>query len=313
MKKINVFMFLIIATICNAQNYTFSTSFDNYVDLVNPISISNGEVWDDPTYQLLLPFDFQINGVIVNNLIINDGYINSSSISSTSDYLFAIGGVDLVDNSMGGETSASPIEYVIEGEIGSRIVKISWVNCGSWGDEDGTMFINFQVWLYETTNIIEYRYGPRLITDELLFYEDETGPIVGIATIDNEPPYNATSISLLTGNSNSPSVSVIAPVYLSGTPQESIVYKFAPTNLKKNEFDQNSIAIFPNPIIDFMTVSAKENINSIAIFNTLGQLVFEKKVNTSEEKIDLTALTSGNYIVKITSETSSKILKIIKQ
>lgn len=75
----------------------------------------------------------------------------------------------------------------------------------------------------------------------------------------------------------------------------------------------SEVTIFPNPIIDFMTVSAKENINSIAIFNTLGQLVLEKKLNTSEEKIDVTALTSGNYFVKINSETSSKVLKIIKQ
>lgn len=83
--------------------------------------------------------------------------------------------------------------------------------------------------------------------------------------------------------------------------------------LSVSDIDLKTIKISPNPIIDFMTVSANENINSIAIFNTLGQLVFEKKVNTSEEKIDLTALTSGNYIVKIISETSSKLLKIIKQ
>jgi hypothetical protein len=75
----------------------------------------------------------------------------------------------------------------------------------------------------------------------------------------------------------------------------------------------SEVSIFPNPIIDFMTISANENINSIAVFNVLGQLVFEKKVNAKEEKIDLTALTSGNYIVKINSETSSKVLKIIKQ
>ncbi|MCZ8198003.1 MAG: choice-of-anchor L domain-containing protein [Flavobacterium sp.] len=85
------------------------------------------------------------------------------------------------------------------------------------------------------------------------------------------------------------------------------------SSLKSTAFEMSNVSVSPNPIIDFMTVSAKENINSIAIFNTLGQLVFEKKVNTSEEKIDLTALTSGNYIVKITSETSSKVLKIIKQ
>ena len=85
------------------------------------------------------------------------------------------------------------------------------------------------------------------------------------------------------------------------------------TSLNSTAFEMSNVSVSPNPIIDFMTVSANKNFNSIAIFNTLGQLVFEKKVNTSEEKIDLTALISGNYIVKITSETSSKVLIIIKQ
>jgi hypothetical protein len=96
----------------------------------------------------------------------------------------------------------------------------------------------------------------------------------------------------------------------------SNIYHYYPNSALQNEsFEKlnSEVTIFPNPIIDFMTVSANENFSSIAIFNALGQLVFEKKVNAKEEKIDLTALTSGNYIVKINSETSSKVLKIIKQ
>jgi Secretion system C-terminal sorting domain len=85
------------------------------------------------------------------------------------------------------------------------------------------------------------------------------------------------------------------------------------TSLNSTAFEMSNVSVSPNPIIDFMTISANENFNSIAIFNAFGQLVLEKRVNAKEEKIDLSTLISGNYIVKITSETSSKVLKIIKQ
>lgn len=141
---------------------------------------------------------------------------------------------------------------------------------------------------------------------EVNFYESLSDATIGFNPIID--PANFTNIS------NPQNIYVRVESYISGCVGiTSFSIEVLDVLLAVTDFDMKNIRISPNPIIDFMTVSAKENINSIAIFNTLGQLVFEKKVNTSEEKIDLTALTSGNYIVKITSETSSKVLKIIKQ
>lgn len=141
---------------------------------------------------------------------------------------------------------------------------------------------------------------------EVNFYESLSDAIIGFNPITD--PVNFTNIS------NPQNIYVRVESYISGCVGiTSFSIEVLDVLLAVTDFDMKNIRISPNPIIDFMTVSANENINSIAIFNTLGQLVFEKKVNTSEEKIDLTALISGNYIVKITSETSSKVLKIIKQ
>ncbi|MDP2161232.1 MAG: T9SS type A sorting domain-containing protein [Flavobacterium sp.] len=78
------------------------------------------------------------------------------------------------------------------------------------------------------------------------------------------------------------------------------------------DVDLGKVTISPNPVVDYMTVAAKENFSSIVVFNALGQLVYQKKVTTNEEKVDLSALPSGNYIVKINSETASNVLKVIK-
>ena len=57
----------------------------------------------------------------------------------------------------------SPISYTTTGIAGSRICKIQVSNAGFYGEnnQNGTSvsFINYQLWLYETTNDIEFRYG----------------------------------------------------------------------------------------------------------------------------------------------------------
>jgi hypothetical protein len=104
--------------------------------------------------------------------------------------------------------------------------------------------------------------------------------------------------------------------YLGGRSTSSSIYGSIILSVQDSlsvlNFDLDKINITPNPVIDNTTIFAKENFNSIFIFNTLGQLVYEKKVNTNEEKIDLSKLTSGNYIVKIDAESGIKVLKIIK-
>lgn len=45
--------------------------------------------------------------------------------------------------------------------------------------------MNFQLWLYEGTNIIEYRYGPSSINNPKFSFEGSTGPHVSLLTSFN--------------------------------------------------------------------------------------------------------------------------------
>jgi hypothetical protein len=83
--------------------------------------------------------------------------------------------------------------------------------------------------------------------------------------------------------------------------------------LSTDGFNDLKINISPNPVIDFMIISSKENLDSLAIYNVLGQLVFKIATKSNQEKIDLSTLASGNYFVKINSNNNSKVVKIIKQ
>ena len=73
-----------------------------------------------------------------------------------------------------------------------------------------------------------------------------------------------------------------------------------------------STEIYPNPTIDKVNVvSYVAKINSIAIYNIHGQVVYSKEVNANAIKINTTTLSNGTYIMNIRSEKTTITRKLI--
>lgn len=59
------------------------------------------------------------------------------------------------------------------------------------------------------------------------------------------------------------------------------------------------LSIYPNPTADFVKLgNAAEAVSKVQLYNTQGRLILEAKPD-SDNRVDLTRLTTGNYIVKI--------------
>ena len=68
--------------------------------------------------------------------------------------------------------------------------------------------------------------------------------------------------------------------------------------------------MYPNPTADFITIKAKTAISNVKIYSTLGRLV---KDVTAENRIDVSDLSAGYYIVKIKDELGHLgVKKLIK-
>lgn len=80
-----------------------------------------------------------------------------------------------------------------------------------------------------------------------------------------------------------------------------------------NDFDKQAFKVYPNPIKDFFHVSYNEEIADVAVINTLGQTVITKAVNATTTQIDMSALPTGNYFVKVNINGTIKIVKVSKQ
>ncbi|RXR17268.1 T9SS type A sorting domain-containing protein [Flavobacterium amnicola] len=86
--------------------------------------------------------------------------------------------------------------------------------------------------------------------------------------------------------------------------------------LSRQDFEfSNYFSVYPNPVSNVLNITAKETIeiNSINIYNTLGQLVLVIPNAENIKVVDVSSLTSGNYFIKINSDQGTSNTKFIKQ
>jgi len=79
-----------------------------------------------------------------------------------------------------------------------------------------------------------------------------------------------------------------------------------------DDFSAANFKVFPNPVIDELTMESSLPINSIEVFDTLGKLLLTYHPNAISPKLDMSDLSSGIYLVKATIGNVSKTVKIIK-
>ena len=315
-------MFLFFGVLVNAQAvYEFQTENIAYQNLVGSTSLNNNEIWDDPAYTVPLGFPIRFGWQNYTTIYFPDGGLGGE-LSSSESFSFGTNAViipigqDLVDLGETTGVSLSPISYKIEGTVGNHIAKIEWNNAGFYDDSFASDFINFQVWFYEGTNIIEFRYGPSPINNPLETYEGEEGPVIAFAPLyDSDNGQFVLNGYYLTGNPANPAVTILTgddqpEGSLVGNIPDGTVYRFTPQPLSVEDFTKINFQIYPNPTSEYLNIQTKENDYNFSIYNSLGQ---EVNVTSVENKINITKLLSGIYFIKIQTKSGSAIKKFIKK
>ena len=71
--------------------------------------------------------------------------------------------------------------------------------------------------------------------------------------------------------------------------------------------------MYPNPVIDELTISAKNEIKQLSIINMLGQTVRTVTPNSRNYKLNLSDLTTGIYFVKASVNNTEGTFRIVKK
>lgn len=83
--------------------------------------------------------------------------------------------------------------------------------------------------------------------------------------------------------------------------------------LGSETFTTNTIKLSPNPVTDILNIENEYQINSIKVYNQLGQMVFGKEINNNSTQLDLSVINSGIYNVLIETEKGTINHKIVKK
>jgi hypothetical protein len=76
---------------------------------------------------------------------------------------------------------------------------------------------------------------------------------------------------------------------------------------------KNSIRLFPNPATNSVTVENIEKGAEISICDLSGRELMKRHASSTSEKIDITGLVKGFYLVRITRDASTQTLKFLKK
>jgi len=96
-----------------------------------------------------------------------------------------------------------------------------------------------------------------------------------------------------------------------GIPNLELARSLSVSELELNE----TISIYPNPAIDNIKVNLPKSMNkaSVAVFNVLGKKIITQEINATNNKIKISHLNSGIYLLKFTNGNVSQTLKLVKE
>ena len=84
-------------------------------------------------------------------------------------------------------------------------------------------------------------------------------------------------------------------------------------SLGNNSFDNVNFSYYPNPVKNTLNLSYNQEISNVEVFNLLGQNVSSNVINANTAQLDMSNLSKGAYIVKVTSNNQVKTIKVVKE
>jgi hypothetical protein len=325
MKKLFLSLGIIASlSVAKAQtfNYDFSVYTDSYTPLTGGTSMNDTVEWDHQNFAAPLDFTFYYDDKMANYLHLMSG---NAAFSDTQGTLsgFIIAGCNLWDR---GSTdtiagSQSPIRYLSTGTAPNRIFKAEVFNAGFKAEfiNFSTNFdsLNYQVWLYEGSNIFEIRIGDSKVSHMSTYFSSNKASFGFMQ-------YRIWTGSFhyfyyLKGNPASPtldSTNIITGDGITAIPASGTVYRFTPksVSIKNTATTLTNIKVYPTICKNELTIDNTEKGKlSYSIYSTTGALVKQGSLQAGANRIDVTSIATGSYIIRLSSEAGIKTVSFIKE
>ncbi|HIB47958.1 MAG TPA: T9SS type A sorting domain-containing protein [Flavobacteriaceae bacterium] len=137
-------------------------------------------------------------------------------------------------------------------------------------------------------------------------YDSSTNTLLASAFNSDTFKPELRSINTTTGTSTL--LGVIVPAL---TLQFAWMSKYDPS-LGVTDISTERFTLYPNPTTNLLTISALTNIETITIYNSLGQLILQQEETGNTASVDVSELASGLYIVQVGTGHAQNSQQFIK-
>ena len=83
--------------------------------------------------------------------------------------------------------------------------------------------------------------------------------------------------------------------------------------MSTDSFAVSNVKLYPNPTSNVLNIESLGAIQTISVYNVLGQEVINKALNSTSTSLDVSSLNSGIYVVKTVVDGVTSSTKFIKQ
>lgn len=132
------------------------------------------------------------------------------------------------------------------------------------------------------------------------WYTCSAGPVYTIIPGETSQSYTATAIG-----------SYAVDVTKNGCTTRSTCFDV--TTLGTSSFDMNALTVYPNPVVDILSIRYNEEITAINVYDLSGRLVKQITPNQTEVEVNMSELAAAMYIVKVNAGESQTEIKVIKK
>ena len=79
-----------------------------------------------------------------------------------------------------------------------------------------------------------------------------------------------------------------------------------------DDFSASKFSVFPNPVKDVLNIKSANAVDNVTVYDILGKVVLQENPGTISPSINMSGLSAGSYLVKVTIGNASKTVKVLK-
>ena len=144
-------------------------------------------------------------------------------------------------------------------------------------------------------------------------YSGSCGALVAVGCDDDGATETTFGLTKLALTGQTPGATLLIRLFGYNGTQGSYSISAYDGSLGSSSFDNTNFTYYPNPVKNILNLFYNQEISSVEVFNLLGQKVSSNTINANDAQINMSNLSKGAYMVKVTSNNQVKTIKVIKE